>query len=50
MFSVWLFSLIENALEGKIWINQIWFGYYLGEEDAKANSIPDYPKVTDFTG
>jgi hypothetical protein len=23
-----MFLLIENALEGKIWLNQIWFGYY----------------------
>jgi hypothetical protein len=28
-------------LEGKIWLNQIWFGNYLGEDDAKARSIPD---------
>jgi hypothetical protein len=29
-FSLAIFLSIENALEGKIWLNQIWFGYYSG--------------------
>jgi hypothetical protein len=39
--SLAIFLLIENALEGKIWLIQIWFGYYFGEDYAKAISIPD---------
>jgi hypothetical protein len=31
-----IFLLIENALEGKIWLNQIVFGYYFGQDNAKA--------------
>jgi hypothetical protein len=34
------FTVIENALACMIWLNQIWFGYYFGKDDAKASSIP----------
>jgi hypothetical protein len=39
VFSLAFFLSIENALEGKILLDQIWFGYYFGYNDAKASSI-----------
>jgi hypothetical protein len=30
VISLAIFLLTENALEGKIWLNCIWFGYYFG--------------------
>jgi hypothetical protein len=36
------FLLVANALVGKIWLlNQIWLGYCIGYDNAKASSIPE---------